>query len=116
MAVAAVMLVAPTTAHAGYRDCKGLICAEVRGSGVKVDWVRASLTYNSEFHGHFHIWGNGFEVNTKPARTWSHKRDDSYTYDVGRELPAGTWVCVEGWGLNSGRYNSVGQRCAKIGT
>ncbi len=74
--------------------------------------MRASLTYNSRFFGHFHIYGGGLDVNTKPARSWGYP--DSYTLNVQRDLPNRSLVCVEGWSHVNGRFDLMGRACGEI--
>ncbi|WP_409494344.1 hypothetical protein [Amycolatopsis sp. cmx-11-12] len=108
-AVASVALAGP--AQAGMRSCDNLVCIGIDGSGVRVNSVTASLTSNSRFFGHFHIYGGGLEKNTQ-IDSWGHPA--SYKLAVNRNLPNRSVVCVEGWSHVSGRFDLVGRACGEI--
>jgi len=108
-AVASVALAGP--ANAGMTGCNNLVCIKIDGSGLRVNSVRASLTSNSRFFGHFHIYGGGLDQNTS-TDSWGHPA--SYTLPVNRDLPNRSVVCVEGWSHVNGRLDLVGRACGEI--
>ena len=55
------MLTATPSAEAGAAGCNGRTCIDVEGSGLRVERVPASATWNGDFTGRFHIWGGGID-------------------------------------------------------
>ncbi|MDQ7809101.1 hypothetical protein Q5425_35700 [Amycolatopsis sp. A133] len=100
-----------TPAYAGMSGCNNLVCIRIDGSGLNVKSVRASLTSNSRFYGHFHIYGGGLDRNTV-TQSWGYP--NSYTLPVNRNLPNGSVICVEGWSHVNGGVNSVGRACGQV--
>lgn len=115
VAMLAATTIASTTAapaNAGMRGCNGLVCINIDGSGLRVNYVRASLTYNSKFYGKLHIYGGGLD-SWSGLQHWSYGL--TFTKSVYRDLPNRSWVCVEGWGYNGNvRSSLVGRACGEI--
>ncbi|WP_212764153.1 hypothetical protein [Streptomyces sp. I05A-00742] len=100
-----------TPAEAGANGCNHRTCISVRGSGLHVDSVSASTTWNGDFTGHFHIWGGGLDRNSATG-FWGYHQ--SFTVQVGRDLPNRSVVCAEGWEHINGRMESRGRACEEI--
>ncbi|MFB9905234.1 hypothetical protein [Allokutzneria oryzae] len=103
---ATAALVAP--ANAGMGGCNRDVCITILGNGLRVDSVTARLAHGVSFTGHFHIWGGGIDFTTH-TQNWNGS-NASYRLNVGRDLPNGSVVCVEGW--SGGR--SLGRPCGEI--
>ncbi|WP_211767602.1 hypothetical protein [Kutzneria sp. CA-103260] len=113
MALAVAVLAAggAPAAFGGARGCNKRTCVEVDGSGLHVNYIAASTTWNGDFSGHFHIWGGGIDQNSGTG-FWGYHQ--VYKVGVGRDLPNRAVVCAEGWEHAGGRLNSMGRACEEI--
>ncbi|MFD9907188.1 hypothetical protein [Streptomyces sp. NPDC059063] len=109
--VGAAVTAAVPSAFAGARGCNGRTCIDVDGSGLRVETISASTTWNGDFTGHFHIWGGGIDQNS-PTAFWGYHQ--KYTVPVHRDLPNGAVVCAEGWEHVNGGLASRGRACAEV--
>ncbi|MCF3106132.1 hypothetical protein IPZ58_31855 [Streptomyces roseoverticillatus] len=107
----ALLVAGVPSAEAGSRGCNHRTCISVQGSGLHVDSVSASTTWNGDFTGHFHIWGGGLNANSATGYWGYHQQ---YTVHVGRDLPNRSVVCAEGWEHVNGRLESRGRACEEI--
>ncbi|WP_143591497.1 hypothetical protein [Thermoactinospora rubra] len=99
-------------ANAGMRGCNGMICVNIDGSGLRVNTVRASLTWGSSFYGRLHIYGGGLD-KWSAIDHWAH--GEGLLQEVYRDLPNRAWVCAEGWRYNGNVKGSlVGRACGEI--
>ncbi|WP_223770694.1 hypothetical protein [Streptomyces huiliensis] len=99
------------SAEAGANGCNQRTCVSVEGSGLRVERVSASTTWNGDFTGHFHIWGGGLDANS-PTAFWGYHQ--KFTVPVGRDLPNRSVVCAEGWEHTSSGLQSRGRACEEI--
>ncbi|WTW99502.1 hypothetical protein OG216_41910 [Streptomycetaceae bacterium NBC_01309] len=109
-AVALVTVGAPT-AEAGARGCNSRTCISVVGSGLRVETISASTTWNGDFTGHFHIWGGGIDRNSATGFWGYHQQ---FTVPVHRDLPNRAVLCAEGWEHTGGGLQSRGRACAEV--
>jgi len=107
----ALMLTGAPSAQAGANGCNGRTCIGVEGSGLRVERISASTTWNGDFTGHFHIWGGGIDQNSATQFWGYHQR---FTIPVGRDLPNGSVICAEGWEHTSGGLQSRGRACEEV--
>ncbi|MFE0258324.1 hypothetical protein [Streptomyces sp. NPDC059010] len=98
-------------ASAGATGCNQRTCIDVEGSGLRVERISASTTWNGDFTGHFHVWGGGIDQNS-PTQFWGYHQ--KYTIPVGRDLPNGSVICAEGWEHTGGGMESRGRACAEV--
>ncbi|NGO76784.1 hypothetical protein G6045_14070 [Streptomyces sp. YC504] len=98
-------------ASAGATGCNERTCIDVEGSGLRVEQVSASTTWNGDFSGHFHVWGGGIDQNS-PTQLWGYHQ--KFTVPVGRDLPNGSVICAEGWEHLDGRMESRGRACQEV--
>ncbi|MFI9383673.1 hypothetical protein [Kutzneria sp. NPDC052558] len=109
--VIAATLAVGGPAQASARSCHVLVCNEINGTGLQVEWVEAGLTWNSRFYGHFQISGGGLNANS-PTQSWGSP--DHWRLTVGHNLPDQALVCVAGWEHIDGGYRQRGNACNKI--
>ncbi|MEU8139161.1 hypothetical protein [Streptodolium elevatio] len=110
-AVSAVALVAvgAPTAEAGARGCNGPTCISVVGSGLRVETISASTTWNGDSTGHIHIWGGGTDRDSATG-FWGYHQE--FTGPVHRDLANRAVLCAEGWEHTGGGLQSRGSACA----
>ena len=112
LAVAALAATGAPAAFAGARGCNRIVCVDVDGSGLHVNYVNASTTWSDHFFGHFHIYGGGLNANSW-TQNWTDS--DDYRIDVGRDLPNGAVLCAEGWAnRGGGGYSLMGRACEEV--
>ncbi|MFD0412560.1 hypothetical protein [Streptomyces sp. NPDC127108] len=107
---AAVAATAPS-AFAGATGCNDRTCIAVAGSGLRVESVTASTTWNGDFNGHLHIYGGGIDRNSATGFWGYHQK---FTVPVGRDLPNGSVLCAEGWEHTGGGLQLRGRACAEV--
>ncbi|MFE0104990.1 hypothetical protein [Streptomyces sp. NPDC059009] len=106
-----LLTVGAPPAAAGATGCNDRTCIDVRGSGLTVESVGASTTWNGDFTGHFHIWGGGIDQNS-PTQFWGYHQ--KFTIPVGHDLPNGTVLCAEGWEQVGDHVESRGRACEEV--
>ncbi|MFJ9818707.1 hypothetical protein ACIRU3_26325 [Streptomyces sp. NPDC101151] len=111
VSLVALVLTGTPSAEAGAAGCNGRTCISVEGSGLRVERVSASTTWNGDFTGHFHIWGGGIDRNSATGFWGYHQK---YTVPVGRDLPNGAVLCAEGWEHVDGHMESRGRACEEV--
>ncbi|MCD9194754.1 hypothetical protein [Streptomyces albireticuli] len=99
------------SASAGANGCNHRTCISVEGSGLRVETVSASTTWNGDFTGHFHIWGGGIDRNS-PTQFWGYHQ--KFSVPVHRDLPNRAVLCAEGWEHVNGRLESRGRACEEV--
>ncbi|MEV4443759.1 hypothetical protein AB0K09_33200, partial [Streptomyces sp. NPDC049577] len=110
---AAVFLAMGPSAFAATAGCAGGTCLTVEGSGRYV--ARASASPASpadDFFGHYRLSGLGRKNTESAVRHWRHGQ--FFTVALGRDLPAGTVVCAEGFEHIDGQVKPHGKACVKI--
>lgn len=109
--VAAMLAGTVPSASAGATGCNQRTCIDVEGSGLRVERISASTTWNGDFTGHFHVWGGGIDQNS-PTQFWGYHQ--KYTIPVGRDLPNGAVLCAEGWEHVNGGLEPRGRACVEV--
>lgn len=110
-ATIAAGLAAAGPAQAGAKSGHVLVCNTVEGTGLQVELVAASLTWNSRFYGHFQISGGGLNADS-PTQSWGSP--DHRHLNVGHNLPDQALVRVAGWEHIDGGHRQRGNARNKI--
>ncbi|MFE0171874.1 hypothetical protein ACFWZ2_06120 [Streptomyces sp. NPDC059002] len=109
--VGLLLMAGAPSAFAGATGCNQRTCIDVEGSGLRVERIGASTTWNGDFTGHFHVWGGGIDQNSA-TQFWGYHQ--KYTIPVGRDLPNGSVLCAEGWEHTGGGMESRGRACVEV--
>lgn len=110
-AATALLVTAAPSASAGGRSCAGQACLTVEGTGLYVAKATATTTPDSEFFGHFRMYGGGLN-GISSTQHWHE--GSRYTLALGRTLPDHTKICVEGWEHVDKKVIPRGRTCVEI--
>ena len=125
LAVASLLVLAPSAAHANADGCTSspVGCVKVVGTGLYVKTAQGGtrLAPRASTYGHSEIWGSGFHVNTgnktltntvsttQPVTVWDYQ-----AVSVNRNLPNASTVCARWWAYYNGAYHGSKIACVTI--
>lgn len=96
-------------------------CVRVRGAGTFVEWAQGGvgLFSYSSVHGHFQVYGAGFDISTPDAvyENDSFKANNKWGPElpINRDLPHGSKVCSIFWQRRGpGDYDRHSPACVSI--
>lgn len=116
-AASATALAASSPASADGTWCSQATCLKTEDAGVYIGTLEVSVeTWGGPFDTgdyHVHVWGPGFDQNTKTETItgWHTYRD---YIQLNRVFNVGDVICAEGWRKTNSGYQSGGLPCFTI--